>query len=50
MYLDFTLDSGSQMTQAIPSGWTAFAYVLSGAAKFGKSLLLPQLYNWEDLV
>lgn len=35
MYLDFTLDPGSQMTQAIPSGWTAFAYVLSGAAKFG---------------
>lgn len=35
MYLDFTLDPGSRMTQAIPSGWTAFAYVLSGVAKFG---------------
>lgn len=35
MYLDFTMNRGSQFFQAIPNDWTAFVYVLSGTAKFG---------------
>ena len=35
MYLDFKMDSGSVMEQAIPKGWTAFIYTLTGAGEFG---------------
>jgi quercetin 2,3-dioxygenase len=36
MYLDFTLKPNSPVfTQAIPDGWNAFAYVLSGQGEFG---------------
>ena len=36
MYLDFTLKpSSSSFTQAIPSGWNAFVYILTGEAEFG---------------
>ncbi|CAH1778444.1 unnamed protein product [Owenia fusiformis] len=37
MYLDFTLQKGSTLSQAIPEGWTAFIYVLRGKALFGPS-------------
>ena len=35
MYLDFKLDPGAAMTQPVPEGWTAFAYVLKGKGEFG---------------
>ncbi len=34
-YLDFELSPGSSHVQAIPSGWTTFAYTLEGITKFG---------------
>ncbi|KAK3611399.1 hypothetical protein CHS0354_034841 [Potamilus streckersoni] len=37
MYLDFTMQPGSKMAQAIPTGWNAFTYILSGKALFGPS-------------
>lgn len=45
MYLDFKMESGSKVTQAIPKGWTAFIYILAGTAKFGKiSVFLIDLF------
>ena len=35
MYLDFKLDPVAAMTQPVPEGWTAFAYVLKGKGEFG---------------
>lgn len=35
MYLDFVMNPGSHFTQAVPPGWNAFVYILSGLAKFG---------------
>lgn len=34
-YLDFKVDPGAKFSQAIPKGWTVFAYILSGKAHFG---------------
>jgi len=31
MYLDFTLETGSSHLQDVPSGWSAFIYVLEGS-------------------
>ena len=28
LYLDFSLEPDSQYAQAVPAGWTAFAYIL----------------------
>ena len=36
MFLDFKLDPGANLEQAVPLGWTAFVYILAGHAKFGK--------------
>jgi redox-sensitive bicupin YhaK (pirin superfamily) len=36
MYLDFKLDKGAALKQAVPEGWNGFVYVLSGSALFGK--------------
>ena len=36
MYLDFRMDPGAKLNQPIPQGWTAFVYILSGKAYFGK--------------
>ena len=36
MYLDMLIKKGGSITQKISSRWTAFAYVLSGEAYFGK--------------
>ncbi|KAL4234674.1 hypothetical protein ACF0H5_006315 [Mactra antiquata] len=35
MYLDFTMEKGSTLTQVVPDGWNGFVYVLSGSAMFG---------------
>jgi len=35
MYLDFHLDPASTVNQLIPTGWTAFIYILSGVAQIG---------------
>ncbi|XP_053400263.1 pirin-like isoform X2 [Mercenaria mercenaria] len=37
MYLDFKLDKGASLNQAVPEGWKGFVYVLSGSALFGPS-------------
>ncbi|XP_070552528.1 pirin-like [Ptychodera flava] len=37
MYLDFKLDKGAKLSQAIPPDWTAFIYVISGKSYFGPS-------------
>ncbi|KAL7249164.1 hypothetical protein ACSBR1_011344 [Camellia fascicularis] len=37
MYLDFTLNPGSHLHQAIPISWNAFVYVLDGEGIFGNS-------------
>lgn len=34
-YLDFVLQKGAKLNQPVPSGWTSFAYILSGKAFFG---------------
>ncbi|XP_070553469.1 pirin-like isoform X2 [Ptychodera flava] len=34
-YLDFKLDKGAKMTQALPKGWNAFVYTLAGKGHFG---------------
>ncbi|XP_071087175.1 pirin-like isoform X1 [Haliotis cracherodii] len=41
LYLDFKLDPGASVSQPLPSGWTVFAYILSGQAIFGGSEGLP---------
>lgn len=50
--LDVTLQPGASLTQNLPSGFNAFAYMLSGAAAFadgpasvGLSQLVPQYHN-----
>ncbi|XP_013411263.1 pirin isoform X2 [Lingula anatina] len=35
LYIDFTMAPGSRLSQAVPRGWTAFVYTLSGEAYFG---------------
>eukprot|EP00249_Psilotum_nudum_P014827 c25028_g1_i2 orf=359-1417(+) len=35
MFLDFTLDPGSVLHQAIPEPWNAFVYILEGESNFG---------------
>lgn len=37
LYLDFKLDKGVKHTQAVPKGWTAFIYTLSGIVYIGPS-------------
>ena len=41
MYLDFKLESGAILHQAIPEGWNAFAYVLEGESTFGSLEAAP---------
>nr|XP_024358108.1 pirin-like protein isoform X2 [Physcomitrium patens] len=36
MYLDFYLQPGASLHQAIPEGWNAFTFVLKGSMVFGK--------------
>ncbi|XP_015273087.1 PREDICTED: pirin isoform X1 [Gekko japonicus] len=37
LYLDFKLDKGVKHTQAVPKGWTAFIYTISGNVYIGPS-------------
>uniref|UniRef100_A0A8R7Q725 Pirin-like protein n=2 Tax=Triticum urartu TaxID=4572 RepID=A0A8R7Q725_TRIUA len=36
MYMDFTMQPGSQLHQPIPEGWNAFVYIIEGEGVFGK--------------
>jgi redox-sensitive bicupin YhaK (pirin superfamily) len=36
MYLDFYLQPGASVHQAIPEGWNAFTFILEGSVVFGK--------------
>jgi len=52
-YLDVTLPSGTGLSHRVPRGYTAFAYVLQGAARFepGEQASLigaERLVIWED--
>lgn len=33
--LDIKIKPGGKVTQSLPQGWNAFAYILSGSAAFG---------------
>ncbi|XP_037424644.1 pirin-like protein [Triticum dicoccoides] len=35
MYMDFTMQPGSQLHQPIPEGWNAFVYIIEGEGVFG---------------
>ncbi|KAF7069315.1 hypothetical protein CFC21_074965 [Triticum aestivum] len=41
MYMDFTMQPGSQLHQPIPEGWNAFVYVIEGEGVFGKENAAP---------
>lgn len=47
--LDVTIKPGGKITQALPKGWNAFAYTLSGTTTFGESApapkTVPQYHN-----
>ena len=48
-YLDFILPAGASITQPIPRGHTAFAYLYDGRADFGgKQVESPNLVLFED--
>uniref|UniRef100_A0A8R7UA38 Pirin C-terminal domain-containing protein n=1 Tax=Triticum urartu TaxID=4572 RepID=A0A8R7UA38_TRIUA len=34
MYMDFTMQPGSQLHQPIPKGWNAFVYIIKGEGVF----------------
>uniref|UniRef100_A0A0A9FQF2 Pirin-like protein n=1 Tax=Arundo donax TaxID=35708 RepID=A0A0A9FQF2_ARUDO len=36
MYMDFTMQPGSQLHQPIPEGWNAFVYIIDGEGVFGR--------------
>nr|XP_045085302.1 pirin-like protein isoform X3 [Aegilops tauschii subsp. strangulata] len=41
MYMDFTMQPGSQLHQPIPEGWNAFVYIIEGEGVFGKENAVP---------
>ena len=41
MYMDFTMQPGSQLHQPIPAGWNAFVYIIEGEGVFGKEKAAP---------
>ncbi|XP_044945931.1 pirin-like protein [Hordeum vulgare subsp. vulgare] len=41
MYMDFTMQPGSQFHQPIPEGWNAFVYIIEGEGVFGKEGAAP---------
>ncbi|VAH96963.1 unnamed protein product [Triticum turgidum subsp. durum] len=41
MYMDFTMQPGSQLHQPIPEGWNAFVYIIEGEGVFGKEGAAP---------
>ena len=40
MYLDFRLDPGAHLEQAIPQGWTGLVYTLAGNGHFGTCMFI----------
>jgi hypothetical protein len=42
MYLHFTLQAGSEITQPVPSTFNAFAYIVNGEGHFGKNYKLAK--------
>ena len=45
MYLDFKMEPGATLTQAIPEGWNGFIYTLKGKGLFGKRLYCMYLLD-----
>ncbi|CAI8591659.1 unnamed protein product [Vicia faba] len=43
MYLDFTMNPGTQMNQTIPESWNSFAYIIEGEGVFGSPNSSPIL-------
>uniref|UniRef100_A0ACD5WG43 Uncharacterized protein n=1 Tax=Avena sativa TaxID=4498 RepID=A0ACD5WG43_AVESA len=41
MYMDFTMQPGSQLHQPIPAGWNAFVYIIEGEGSFGRKNVTP---------
>ncbi|XP_040378810.1 pirin-like protein isoform X2 [Oryza brachyantha] len=41
MYMDFTMQPGSQLHQPIPEGWNAFVYIIDGEGVFGREKAPP---------
>lgn len=41
MYMDFTMQPGSQLHQPIPEGWNAFVYIIEGEGVFGSEKAAP---------
>ncbi|XP_051177105.1 pirin-like protein [Lolium perenne] len=41
MYMDFTMQPGSQLHQPIPAGWNAFVYIIEGEGVFGREKAAP---------
>ncbi|CAM0878044.1 unnamed protein product [Alopecurus aequalis] len=41
MYMDFTMQPGSQLHQPIPAGWNAFVYIIEGEGSFGSEKAAP---------
>uniref|UniRef100_A0ACD5WHI8 Uncharacterized protein n=1 Tax=Avena sativa TaxID=4498 RepID=A0ACD5WHI8_AVESA len=41
MYMDFTMQPGSQLHQPIPAGWNAFVYIIEGEGSFGRKNAAP---------
>ncbi|XP_051210819.1 pirin-like protein [Lolium perenne] len=41
LYMDFTMQPGSQLHQPVPAGWNAFVYVIEGEGSFGREGAAP---------
>uniref|UniRef100_A0ACD6ABW5 Uncharacterized protein n=1 Tax=Avena sativa TaxID=4498 RepID=A0ACD6ABW5_AVESA len=41
MYMDFSMQPGSQLHQPIPAGWNAFVYIIEGEGSFGRKNTVP---------
>ncbi|EEC76516.1 hypothetical protein EE612_021629 [Oryza sativa] len=41
MYMDFTMQPGSQLHQPIPEAWNAFVYIIDGEGVFGREKASP---------
>jgi redox-sensitive bicupin YhaK (pirin superfamily) len=49
-YLDIAIKPGGKLEQALPVGWNAFAYVLSGAAQFGPEGKQQNVETYHNVV
>ncbi|MBE3047862.1 pirin family protein, partial [Candidatus Bathyarchaeota archaeon] len=48
--LDFTVRPGGKVTQALPKGWNAFAYLLEGDAFFGEGDARTKVEEFHNVV